>query len=167
MSQIHDIKGMSIDYKRDDTIASPRRSAMIEKEIHDLFIAAREEVFEDGLESNFTKSLARLIAKYHKRAIDVLTSMLLADDVNTEVASEALRLVGRIVSPSTHLSRLWLLERCLLHPSARIRDGAILGLAYLDDPRSIPFLQEALEREQIPELRDDIHHVISELEQTR
>jgi hypothetical protein len=45
-----------------------------------------------------------------------------------------------------------------------VRDGATLGLASLNDPQAITPLKQAIEREQIGELREDMQQVLDQLE---
>lgn len=60
--------------------------------------------------------------------------------------------------------RLWLLERSLNCSQARIRDGAILGLSYLNDPHAISYLKLAIGLEKCTELREDMEQVLEQLE---
>ena len=141
-----------------------RASIEIDQKIETLFGAAREQVFEDGMESDFSKELISLVKKYGNAAITVLTRLIITEQVNAEVASEALRWLGNIEHPASYRSRLWLLERSLFCSSARVRDGAALGLASLDDPHAIPHLRRAIQRENCNELRKDIEQVLIQLE---
>jgi hypothetical protein len=59
---------------------------------------------------------------------------------------------------------LWLLERSLGSRSSRIRDGAVLGLAFLDDAAAIPYLRQVIDREPVKELRADMEQVLAQLE---
>ncbi len=129
-----------------------------------LLISAKEQIFEDGMESDFSRGLVDFIRSYGRAAMEVLIRLLLSDWLNCEVTSEALRIVGRIRHPATYRDRLWLLERGLYSSSARIRDGAALGLAYLDDPIAITPLKSAIERESTPELSQDMQQVLAQLE---
>jgi len=139
----------------------------LEKKASALFISAREQIFEDGMESGFSREIAALISSHGRAAMEVIIPLLLSDWLNPEVTSEALRVVGRIHHPPTYRDRLWLLERGLYSPSARVRDGATLGLAYLDDPIAITPLKYAIERESVPELRQDMEQVLAQLEDTQ
>ena len=47
---------------------------------------------------------------------------------------------------------------------ARIRDGALLGLSFLDDAHAVSYLKRAIEREGIEELRGDMKQVLEQLE---
>lgn len=54
----------------------------------------------------------------------------------------------------------------LRDPSPRVRDGAVLGFATLDDPRARPFLYEARDSENVDELRRLIEKVVEQLNAT-
>jgi hypothetical protein len=142
-------------------------SETVEQELRRLFAAACDEIFEDGMESVFSRGLVSLIKKYGNAAVETVTNFIAGEVVNPEVASEALRWLGHIDDPFTYRNRLLLLERSLWHSSARVRDGAILGLASLDDPSAIPYLEEAIEREQIQELRRYMIQVLDQLKNTQ
>lgn len=130
-----------------------------------LFRAAKEEVFEDGMESEFSRELVRLVKKYGSVALDLMGSLIISEErVNPEIASEALRWLGRMEHAQTYRARLLLLEHGLRCSSPRVRDGALLGLASLDDPDSIPHIRLAVEWEQVEELREDMELVLAQLE---
>jgi HEAT repeat protein len=131
-----------------------------------LFEAAKEQNFEDGMESEFSKGLVDMVKKYGVAAIEALAPLIIDERVNPEVASEALRWLGRINQPASYRHRLWLLERGLRCSSARVRDGATLGLAFLDDPHAITYLRQAIQQEKISELRADMEQVLAQLEST-
>lgn len=134
--------------------------------VNTIFGAASEENFESGVESEFSRKLLLIIEKYGELAIRALGLGILANEWNPEVISEALRWIARIADPSTYASRLWLLERSLFSPHSRIRDGAALGLASLDDPSAIPYLEAAIAREPIRELRGDLEQALDQLRAT-
>lgn len=138
----------------------------VDQEIELLFDRAKEEVFEDGMESEFSRGLISYIRKYGNAAIATLERLIVTEQVNAEVASEAMRWLGHINHSITYRSRLYLLERSLHNSSARVRDGAGLGLAFLDDPHAIPYLKQAIEREQYLELRYDLEQVVIQLDST-
>lgn len=133
-----------------------------------LFAAAREERFEDGMESNFSHHLLALLEKYGASAYDALGSLILESSVNMEAAAEACRWLGRLEDPKNHTTRRTWLESILQGGhSARVRDGAALGLASMDDPASIPAFQQAIEREVNTELRHDLQQVLDQLIETQ
>ncbi len=135
----------------------------IYSEIEALFIAGKEEYFEDGFESDFSRGLVSCIQKYGKDAIEAISCFIVYEKVSPEVASEALRWLGEINHPESYNFRRWLLERSLNCPSSRVRDGAILGLSYLNDPHAITYLEQAIEQEKITELREDMKQILAQL----
>jgi len=132
-----------------------------------LFETAKEQVFEDGMESKFSEELVSLVKKYGDAAMEILAYSIVYERVNADVASEALRWIGRMAPRYSYRYRLWLLERSLHCASALIRDGAILGLASLDDPHALPYIEQAIQRESCEELRKDMEQVLAQLENTR
>ncbi|MBI3909963.1 MAG: HEAT repeat domain-containing protein [Armatimonadetes bacterium] len=143
------------------------RVGKIRDEAARLFRAARWQIFEDGMESEFSQGLESLVSRYGSSAIPALADLIDDGCSSAEAASEALRWIGRIDYYSSRASRLWLLERSLASGSARIRDGAALGLAAMDEPHAIPFVSAAIQVERIPELRADLTQVLEQLESTR
>jgi hypothetical protein len=129
-----------------------------------LFAVAKDEYFEDGMESEFSRGLIRLIGEYGEKAVIELAFLILHDQVNAEIAAEALRWLGHMEDRRSYQRRLWLLERNLFTSSVRIRDGAVLGLTSLDDPHAIRYLRRAMNQEPYPELRRDMEQVLAQLE---
>ena len=146
--------------------AQQERPKEIDQRITILFEAAKEQDFEDGMESEFSKELVYLIKKYGNAAMETIADLIIYERVNAEVASEALRWLGHMDHPMSYHSRRWLLERSLGCSPAMVRDGAALGLASLDDPHAIPYLKQAILRENCSELRGDMEQVLVQLENT-
>lgn len=159
-------KGISWDELSEDSTVLREHSIEIDKEAECLFEVAKEQVFEDGMESNFSRELISLVEKYGNTAIGVITRLVVTEQANAEVASEALRWLGRMEHSLTYQSRMFLLERSLYSRSARIRDGAALGLASLDNPHAIPHLRRAIHREKNRLLRNCLEQVLFQLENT-
>jgi HEAT repeat protein len=132
-----------------------------------IFEAATQYVFEDGMDSEFSEELARLVRQCGNAAIDIMGYLILSETVNVEVASEALRSLGEIYHPQSHTYRLRLLQKGLGASSYWVRDGAALGLASLNDPLAIPHLRKAMQQERVKELREDMEKVLGQLERTR
>lgn len=132
-----------------------------------LFASAKDQIFEDGMESNFSRELVEFVRAYGHSAMEIIIRIVLSDRINFEIVSEALRVIGRIHHPATYRDRLWLLESGLYSSSARVRDGSAVGLAYLDDPIAITSLKFAMKRESVTELRRDMEQVLSQLEDTQ
>jgi len=136
----------------------------LQSKILPLFGAAIEERFEDGRETLFSNSLESLIRKEGTLALEIISDLLSNDRLHPEVAAEALRWIGHMEHDPTYDSRFALLGQALLNPSPQIRDGAALGLDFMEDASAIPLLQEAIERERIAALRSNLEQVLDELE---
>lgn len=132
--------------------------------IEALFAAARDEAFEDGMESRFSRELVYMIKTHGCLATKAIAGIIAQEKPNSGVVSESMRWLGHIDDPPTHEERLHLLEQGLRHSSAGVRDGAALGLASLDDPRAIPALKRAIQQEQCAQLRVDMVQVVLQLE---
>ena len=129
-----------------------------------IFEDARSEPFEDGMDSRFSESLTRQLHDHGYLAMQDIAHLIRYGRLSSEVACEALKLLGRIDHPRTRPWRLWLLEVSLLSPDPWVRDGAAMGLTSLADPHAIPLLRDAAEKEPIPELREDLRLALQELE---
>ena len=148
----------------DNATAFELSEIRIKRQIENLFFVAREEVFEDGMESEFSRELVLSIKQYGDPVIEVMSELILNDSVSPEVASEALRWIGYIEHKDTHDARLRLLEQSLTSSSLRVRDGAVLGLSFLDDPRATGSLRKAMELENSKLLRRNMQQVLEQLE---
>jgi|GEM_PF-5995735 len=136
----------------------------IEDKIRVLFEAAKEEIFEDGMESNLTRGLSTLVEQDGAEAIIVLIRLIEIENRNDEIAAETLRWAGRLDHPSSYEPRLSLLEGSLGDDSARVRDAASLALASMDDEHALPALRAAIAREKYAELREDMQQILAQLE---
>ncbi len=145
-------------------ISSQVAAPDIVREILTIAEATREQTFEDGMESDFSKALTSVLALYGNAAVRALSDLILNKKIDAEVASEALRWLGQMDDRQTHDERLRVVEQSLGCLSARVRDGASLALSFLDDPHAVPYLQEAIDREANPELREDMIQVLEQLE---
>jgi hypothetical protein len=136
-------------------------------EIEILFETARGEVFEYGAESSFSKDLVSIVQKYGNASILEIANLIIHGRVDLDVAHEALRWLGRVRDTDTHGFRLWLLKHCLSSSSAKVRDGAIQGLAFLGDLAGKPALAEAAQREKNIFLRTYMEKVVATLDQKK
>jgi hypothetical protein len=137
-----------------------------EYRVEQLFQAARDECFEDGMESSFSEGLTAMVESYgHTDALkELLAYWLLLGKTPPHVTCEALRCLGRASHTPSHRYRRWLLERCLKSPSPAIRDASALGLSYLDDADAVPSLAEAAQRENIAHVREGIMQVLAQFQ---
>ena len=133
------------------------------EEIERIIVGDSGEVFEDGMESRFSRKLVVLIERYGDEAIDAIAELIRQRRMNVENVAEAMRWLGHIEHPPTHHKRLQLLMRGLVDEEYSVRDGAILGLESLDSPEAIPALESAIPNEKYPELRCDMQALVEEL----
>jgi len=136
----------------------------IDQKIEALFWAYSNEDFEDGMDSEFISEIIASIRTYGTRAVEAIRRIVLEQNLQPHIAFEALRWLGRVSHPETYWSRLFFLETCLGSPSRMMRDGAALGLASMKDTHAIPYLRDAIAREEIQDLRKDLETVLSRLE---
>ncbi len=134
-------------------------------EIKALFAAVEEEVFEDGIETSFSRQLVDLV-NHHPNVVGILGELIFDTTSKAELVGETLRWLGRIEDQATHQQRLQLLERGLTHSAASIRDAALLGLASMGDSQSIPALEQAIAVESISHLRKNMLQVVEQLNET-
>jgi HEAT repeat protein len=130
-----------------------------------VFHAAEEEDFDAGVESRFSRRLSFLLTRYGSAAIRPIEQMIASQRVSDQVKWEALRVLGQVDSPSTYDQRLRILQRRLLDPSRWVRDGAALGLSWMEDPAAIPALEKAIAQEPTHELRRNLTVLVQHLEE--
>ena len=133
-------------------------------EVQHLFDNASSEFFHDGVHSSFSRRLLALLAERGRSAVQAIASYLFSGGASPDVTSEALRWLAEFQDPTTLAQRWSVLERSLGASSPRVRDGAVVGFAVLDDPRALRALNEARDRESTAELQRLIEQVIHQLE---
>lgn len=146
------------------TIMQQELTKYVESTIDHLFESAEEQYFEDGMESDFSRELVSLVKKYGNLAMGEISYLITCGRVDEEVATEALRWLGRIDDASTYGSRLWVLEKSLSSKSPVVRDGAALGSVSMGDAHAMQYIRKAIEQETIAELRYDLQGALKELE---
>ena len=126
-----------------------KQESDIAAEIRNLFSLATFIALEPGMTNSFSEGLEEVIEKYGEPALRGIQDIILNEETKSAIAMEALQYIGRSDSETWKNERRKTLENCLLNSrSAWVRDGAGLGLASLDDPRSIPVLQAAISKAQ-------------------
>ena len=128
-----------------------------------MFGDARNEIFEDGIDTAFSDNLNCIIEDYHEVVIGAIKRIIHMNYVNAEVVEEALRQVGNMDDKRSHHSRLDLLEEELESSNPRIRDAASIEIEAMDDPRAIESLQKAINNEQCEQLRQNFQTVLMQL----
>ena len=156
--QILDRHGPSSPLSPEETVR-----ARLAVDIEGLFAAAQNESFEDGFDSSLSVGLQRLVLKYGETALEIVSDLILEHRVAPEASAEALGCLGEMEDDATHEARRRLLEGSLRSSSHVTRDGAVVGLADLGDPRSIPALEAAAAREQYRLLRASMIELLEQL----
>ncbi len=136
----------------------------VTRELEQLFFSAAHEVFEDGVESEFSCRFVELVRTSGDTALLETGALLHSLSTPVHVAAEALRWLGRIDDSVTHNHRRWILADSLRHRSILVRDAAVAGLAALDDPSVKPYVQRALVVESSAQLREDLSQLLEQLE---
>lgn len=135
-------------------------------ELSRILLNAKDEEFEFGVESALAVHLKEYVDKYRADGIEVLSKVLALPTVSPQVVGESLAILGQIVDSKTYTQRVQILEESLSSNRAAIRRGAIVGLAYLDDPAAMPQLRHALEIERVGWVRNYITATLRQLQQT-
>ncbi len=158
--------------RNDDVICESSTSAVevgpvLLEEVRELFEQGGSEFFHDGMHSKFSQRLVRTLSQHGLNAFRAISQYLFSGNAKPDVVSEALRWLADFNDASSTALRWAILRRTLSDRSPRVRDGAILGFAALDDSRARSVLLEARNLEQISELRTLIDQVVAQLERVR
>lgn len=138
------------------------------RRFHQVVADARGYVFHDGMSSPLSEVVHDLIRRHRTPAVDALKDVLRScDGADVGAAEEIARQVGLLDDEATHSARLNLLDAMLSSEHGCIRDSALLGLSFLDDPNALGSLRRALERETEDWLVENLTQVIEQLEQTQ
>jgi len=145
-------------------VGRDRSQEELERHVTGILEAARDEHFEDGMESSVSSALLPLVERYHTRMAEFLFYWVTREKADPEVTAEVLHWLGGMDHPASHHWRRRLLERCLEAPSVTVRDAAGIGLAAMDDPQAAPSVRGAIARERCEELRRCLQQVLAQLE---
>lgn len=149
------------------TLLDEKLNPALTRQIRRLFDEGAHEFFRDGMESNFSRSLLMLLREHGQGAVAAIAEYLFSGNAKPDVASEALRWMSDIDDRSTFSKRWQVFRKSLMDKSPRVRDGAILAFANMNDPRALNVLADAKTIEPIAELRSLIDQVIAQLERTK
>lgn len=125
--------------------------------------AARNERFEDGMESRFSQRVRKSILNDGSKAVSAWAHALTLRDDAYETTQEFLRIIGDIKDPDSHDKRREVLTGMLQHGKPTVRDAARLGLAALDDPGTLLAVKEALDAEPEEWVRKGLRQVAEQL----
>jgi len=135
----------------------------IAQNIESLLTIARDEHFEDGMNSNLSVGLQVLFRNFSAEFARVLGERLTKGGISARILAEMFYALGQIEDDNTKDWRMATLVDFLKSPSPVVRDAAAVGLAYLDDKRAAPYLREAMDRESSETLKEDIRAVVEQL----
>ena len=138
-------------------------NAQVETQLDRLFFAAHEEQFETGVESRFSKGLEQLYAHASDAVLQSLRNRLVGGRASPQVLAEMLEWVSRQEQASRN-NIVNLLSTGLGNASPLVRDAAALSLAYFDGNAAIPYLKQAIQKENVPELQTDLRALVLSLE---
>lgn len=135
-------------------------------QLYRLFHGSRSEVFEDGMDSDFSLELKRIIREHGDTAVHAARSIMSTKDADAELVAEAMRWLGLMRDSATHQSRRRVLEWALESRHTSVRDGAAIGIEAMDDPESMPRLRLAVRSEQADWLRSYMKDVLKQMKWT-
>ena len=141
------------------------RNQEIRQRLEQLISVADVEEFEVGMESHFSQGLQELFVTYAIETFAAVRERTRSSVRGAEVTAEMLRWVSRQDEPTIRVFALETLITGLTHSSSLVRDTAALGLATLDEAQASYHLEMALERETVPELREDLKDLLQSLQE--
>ena len=141
------------------------KTRWVKGEFLDLFKNGMDETFHDGYETQFSRRLLELIEFWGESSVSHIQALIDNKEVHAIVIEEALRWIGRMDKPNDRLNRecRLFLEHCLDHEDSRVREGAGLGLASMDDPKSLPTIVRAIEKENYQWVKEGLKQVRDQL----
>lgn len=137
------------------------------EKIRSILASAGEPDSEDWQDSIFALELAPLIRKYGEIAVKCVEQTIADAGCGELAAGESLEFLGRLDDPPTSDIRLHALQRGLLSRSAKIRAGAVFGMAYKRDTRALPSLSRAIKKETSSMLREHMEKIRQRMEERR
>lgn len=153
---------MITDYESHTSIEEEEHNNLTEKMIHN-FSSYKEDIFESGMNAEIKNDLIRFLSINVENSLNTLKNIILKGSLDATILNEILIQIGRINDEESLSERLNLLKYFLFHSSLSIRDGAFLGISYMNDEKAIPSLLIARNRESNKYLREDISDLMEEL----
>lgn len=139
-------------------------STHVDNELEHLFSAAQEEQYEAGMESQFTRNLQQLYESNPEIVLQSLKARFESNIGNSGVLSKTLEWVSHLEGSTFSSDIVSVLLTGLNHSSPLVRDAAALGFAYFDERVAIGYIKQAIEKEDVPELREDLEDLVQSLE---
>ena len=136
----------------------------LSQQLDELFETEGEEYFEPGMDSRFSTSLQDLCGYNPSSVLASLKHRIAEGEDGRNITAEAVQWASRQEAKVVRQLVLELLYVALRHHSSLVRDSAAFGLSYLEERQALGPLREALDRENVPELREDLKDLIQTLE---
>ena len=135
----------------------------LDEEVEAIVSLAAEEFIEDGMDSDTEVELGRFVGSYSAVGVRHLAKYLSSQYLKTRTVADIIRVLGRLEHEESHDDRFWIVAHFLLSETPLARDASAVALEDLGDPRAISKLEEAVEAESVPELRDDLQIALREI----
>ena len=147
------------------TTAEPQHTetGKLTQEFVNYINAARNERFEDGMESRFSERVRKSILSGSTNAVSAWAQALTFRDNAYETTEEFLRIIGDMRDQKSHEKRREVLTEMLRHRKPAVRDAAGLGIAALEDPSTLPAVKEAIDSETEEWVRKGLRQVAEQL----
>ena len=145
--------------------ASMEPAAVIERHLEEVLRLVADAYAEDEKDV-VGDELTRYFQAHGCSGVEVMHVYLMAGKANEDAAFDLLRGLGRVEHSKTHKARRWILTRALGFRSSKLREGALLGIAAMDDPLSTAPLRLAWSKETHHRLRRFMQQVLMQLEET-
>lgn len=155
------LEGKWSEEKINETIEEDSIRNDLSRMIQIIFEVGKNEQFEDGMKSDFSRAFEYLIKNYQEDAIEILSDFLTSNRIDSDLLCETIRTLGNFKDDKTELSRFQILIFHLSHASPYIRDCASLALYDLESPNAIPYINKAIDREPYESLKRDFKKIIS------
>ncbi|MBN2238177.1 MAG: HEAT repeat domain-containing protein [Dehalococcoidales bacterium] len=133
------------------------------QEITKLYYSYQQEMLDTESSEEFSEQLELFIQMNGTIATFLVSYYLQNSDINDDLKCETLKAIGRTEDEVTSPERYKLLLQHLKDSSVTVRDGAICGLSYFNDPRAIPQLRFLYFNESSPILKNNIKVAIESL----
>jgi len=139
-------------------------SVAIVNALTSILYTATEDDIEDGIEPTFIQQLFDVTFANGSAGFASLIKVLYSSKPNPVIVAEILRWLPKKSREKNRGTVIAILRYGLASSSRWIRYGAALGLATLRDKSQAQFLAQAIAREEVPELKSDLEHILKFLE---
>ena len=132
--------------------------------LEQLLFAAKEERFEPGMETHFSRGLQELHSQGNEALLRLIELKLSEERKNSEVLSAVLEWVSHQEKPTSFHTIIRILASGLHNDSPLVRDAAALAFAYFDPKTARNYIRDAIDRETVKELKSDLCELFASLE---